>query len=122
MNAKARELARKVKEMKGKNKLRDYVIKDLLKNQEGYDDGLAGYLGDVLNGGCINGTVSGLIYYADTRKFYDKYYHEIEDLREEMENETGEPMRVKGDLKNWFAWFAYEETARKIADELGLTI
>jgi hypothetical protein len=32
------------------------------------------------------------------------------------------PITINGDLKNFFAWFAFEETAREMADTLGLDI
>jgi hypothetical protein len=69
---------------------------------------------DLLEHGCQSGMIGGLIYYYDTAKFYDKHYDEIEELREEYEEDFGAPLTIKGDLKNWFAWFAFEETARKI--------
>jgi hypothetical protein len=37
--------------------------------------------------GCISGMVTKLIYYKDTHEFYEKYYDEIEELRQEyLEN------------------------------------
>ncbi len=64
--------------------------------------------------------VSSLIYYRDTHRFYDEYYDEIEDLRLEFEDNCGEPLKVKGDLKNFLAWFAFEETAYLLSIELRL--
>jgi hypothetical protein len=66
--------------------------------------------------------IPGLVYYTDTHKFFDKHYEEIEDLRYEYESDTGECLQANGDLKNWFAWFGYEETARKLAEELEIEI
>ena len=77
---------------------------------------------DLAQGGCISGMVGSLIYYSDTAKFYDKHYDEIEGLREDYEEETGEPLQAKGDLKNWFAWFAFEQTAWALASELDIEI
>ena len=76
------------------------------------------FFSDLLQQGCQSGMVGKLIYYHDTHKFFDKYYNEIEDLRSELEESFGSPLQPKGDLKNWFAWMAFEETARIIADEL----
>lgn len=73
--------------------------------------------------GCISGWIDSLIYYTDTHNFYDRFYDEIEDLRSDYEDSIGEPLRVTGDLKNWFAWFAFEETAYRIAnDDFGLEL
>lgn len=69
--------------------------------------------------GCVSGMVSSLVYYTDTRKFYDKHYHEIEILRSEFE-EMGCPLKVGYDLKNDYAWFAFEVIAGRMADKLGL--
>jgi hypothetical protein len=77
------------------------------------------YLADILRCGCVSGMVSSLVRYTDTRAFYDRHYLEIEELRDELEGQ-GIELRVKGDLKNFYAWLAFEETARELAEELGL--
>lgn len=87
-----------------------------------YGSEIVTFFSDLLQYGCQSGIVSNFIYYTDTHKFYDTHYDEIENLREELENSFGEALRPKGDLKNWFAWVAFEETARIISDELGLPI
>lgn len=61
--------------------------------------------------------VSCLVYYADTHAFFDRHYPEVEELRLETEESLGEPLRIKYDLKNSLAWFAFEETALLIARE-----
>lgn len=99
------------------NDLELYVLEDL-KDQ----DDPEGYLKDLLSHGCQSGMVSGLIYYTDTKAFYIKYIDEIEELKEEMEDSLGEPLKIGTPMYNWLAWFGYEETARKIADKLGLEI
>ena len=78
-------------------------------------DNIENFFTDLLSHGCQSGMVSSLIYYTDTHAFYDKHYDEIEALREELEEAFGEPLRVNGDLKNWYAWMAFEETARRLA-------
>ena len=86
-----------------------------------YDDP-AVFFSDLQRCGCQSGFISGLIYYSDTHAFFDRYYDEIEELREDYEDSVGEPLRIKGDLKNWFAWFAFEETAFRMANDLELEI
>ena len=89
--------------------------------QEALDyDNPEAFFHDLLNNGCVCGMVGSLIYYVDTRAFFDKHYDEIEGLREEYEDSTGEPIKIKGDIKNFLAWFAFEETAYQLANELGL--
>jgi len=75
---------------------------------------------DLNQGGCQSGTIPSLIYYTDTHQFFDQYYDEIEAMREEYESNTGEPLQVKGDLKNWLAWFAFEHVVVQLAEELNL--
>lgn len=80
------------------------------------------YLEDVLQHGCQSGIVSGLIYYKDTDAFFRKHMDEIEQLRLDMEESIGEPLKIGTPLYNWLAWFGYEETANKIANQIGLDI
>ncbi len=89
------------------------VAQEILQHEE-----IENFITDVLNHGCISGIVGSMIYYTDTRKFYDRHYHEIEELREAYDDETGIPLQPEGDLKNWYAWYAFEETTRRIAEEL----
>jgi hypothetical protein len=60
-----------------------------------------------------------LVYYSDTHAFFDKHYDEIEELRGDWEDSVGQPLAIKGDLKNFLAWFAFEEVAYQMAEELG---
>ena len=97
--------------------LRYEVAKHILEDCE-TDEEIKTFFDDLLRYGCASGMVSSLIYYADTHAFYERHYDEIEELREEIEESIGEPLKIKYDLKNFFAWLAFEETARKIAEEL----
>ncbi len=69
---------------------------------------------DLLQHGCISGMVGKLIYYKDTHAFYDNHYAEIEELREEYEESTGEPLKTPNNLKNFLAWFAFEQVAYQL--------
>lgn len=97
------------------NTIRSYVAEEALEYTEDQPTSL---FHDLARCGCKCGTVRDLIYYYDTRAFFDLYYEDIEWLREEYEESTGESIRIVGDLKNWLAWFAFEETAFQIANEL----
>jgi hypothetical protein len=55
-----------------------------------------------------------LIYYKDTHEWFDTYYDEIMELVEEYEEMLGEKLNWEGDMKNWFAWFSFEEATRKL--------
>ncbi|MGB1216038.1 MAG: DUF7222 domain-containing protein [Pikeienuella sp.] len=60
-----------------------------------------------------------MVYYSDTHAFFDKHYDEIEELRDDWEDSVGQPLAIKDDLKNFLAWFAFEEVAYQMAEELG---
>jgi helix-turn-helix protein len=77
------------------------------------ENGGASFAQDVLTHGCVSGVVTELIYYKDTHEWFDTYYDEIMELVEEYEEMLGEKLQWNGDMKNWFAWFSFEETTRK---------
>ena len=94
-----------------------------------YDNGWQGALKDLLYGGCESGIVSGLIYYQDTRKFYQQNREEIAARLTEAFENCGfyDPVKLFGDKwdetdplafnetnQNLLAWFGFEETARLI--------
>lgn len=80
------------------------------------------YIKDVLQSGCQSGTVGELIYYHDTKAFYIKYLEEIEEIKNEIEDAQGEPLEIGTPMYNWLAWLGYEETTRKIAEQIGLEL
>jgi len=92
--------------------IRSKVVTDAL---DGYDHPRI-YFTDLLEHGCISGMVPDLVYYTETRAFYDTHYFEIESLREAYKEQTGECITqyCNGDLKNFLSWFAYEQTARQM--------
>ena len=89
-------------------------------------NGEQSYIEDVANHGCGGGTCTGLIYYADTHAFYNRHAEEIDDMLNELEEQTGEPYDITGnmkrlnqrDLRNFLAWLAYEVRAQEILREL----
>lgn len=71
-------------------------------------------LDDICTNGCASGAVPTMIYYEDTHDFFDRHYGEIMELREYYEYDP--PFDV--DYKNHMAWFAYEERAHELRDEV----
>lgn len=87
----------------------------------GNDEEITSYIRGVLENGCVSGYVSSLCYYNDTKEFFTFHMEEIDELRGEHEESTGAPLKIGTPMYNWLAWFAYEETLRKIArEDLGL--
>jgi hypothetical protein len=101
------------------SKLEKYVCDYITDNYE-TDEDIKAFLKDLQQNGCVSGMVSDLIYYTDTHEFYNDYADEIDELKDEMEESIGEPFKIKGDVRNWLAWFAFEETAERIAGELSI--
>ncbi|SFD42096.1 hypothetical protein SAMN05216238_101262 [Lentibacillus persicus] len=87
------------------------AVKEIVEKQEDKES----FVKDVLEHGCVSGIVPELVYYEDTHEWFDKYYEDIEDLRIEVESSIGEPLKIgNNDLKNWLAWFSFEESCRKL--------
>jgi hypothetical protein len=102
------------------NKLKEHVLNDLIEycDDEGKDM-VESRLND-LSHGCSTGIVSELIYYRDTYAFFDEFIEEIQELKEEWEDSTGEPLNIGSDIRNSLAWFGYEAMVSNITYELGL--
>lgn len=98
--------------------LKKKVATMLIDQLEGYDrpEDMFRDLGH----GCVSGIISELIYYVDTHRFTKEYLEDIMDLLAETEESMGEPVKMTNDRLNWLAWFGFEETARIIAEELGI--
>ena len=101
-----------------------------------YEDGVAGYINDVMYGGCQSGIVGDLVYYTDTVKFYRRHRNDIAALLKEMQESTGlsiqelfsdkfdqdDPLCFDTLNQNLLAWFGFEETARILADRVGIEV
>ncbi len=79
---------------------------------------ITNFFHDIHNHGCVCGMVGFLIYTTDVHTFFDRYYDEIEELREEYQENTGLSLSIQGDLKTYLSWFAFEEVSYKIAKKL----
>ena len=88
-------------------------------------------ISDVTRHGCSGGTISELIYYADTSAFYDKYKEEIWQRLSDMADDLGEPsilhliVTFNGakevgselQLRNLLAWWGAEDVCRELCME-----
>ena len=66
---------------------------------------------NIVEYGCVNGTVSALIYYSDTEPFFDRHADEIFDIY----NNGIYDFELS---KNSLAWFGFETMAYEIYEEL----
>jgi hypothetical protein len=105
------------------------AVRDWYQDQceEGYDKCLQ----DLAQHGCQSGMVSDLIYYRDTLAFYARHQAEIGALVSELISDFGmpidqvfrewdqsDPFANETNNQNLLAWFAFEETARAMGEEL----
>lgn len=114
------------------NKLYTDVFEDIKEDSENYTgeplERMKSRINDILTAGCKSGTVSKLIYYTDTGKFYNEFKTEIWDFISEQAEQTGEnvfqylascnhnePANLE-QVENFLSWLAYEEVSRTIND------
>lgn len=120
-------LKRKLKNLKGENSLKDYVIDYFLN-----EDNVKQQMEDLQNYGCQSGMIGTLIYYKDTEEFYNKYKDEINELSNELVDSTGynslfdliprlekdDQLMLEPHNQNTLAWFGFEETSNRLYQEL----
>jgi len=128
-----KEIKEEIKELKAQGKLYKRVINDILEDSKNYNgnftERLQSRIEDIQHSGCQSGTVSMLIYYEDTVKFFKYYQDEIEELLKELMQDTGLNIAElfganfdNDDIfcreqqnQNLLAWFAYEEITNKLS-------
>ena len=100
----------------------DSILDWLLETQE------RSTIEDVTRHGCSGGTISELIYYADTSAFYEKYKEEIWRRLSDMADDLGcesilhlivtfngaKEVGSELQLRNLLAWWAAEDVCRGI--------
>lgn len=118
-----------------KTELEKDVRRIINENAEGYEN-MEGYVSNLLRHGCISGMVGELIYYKDTTAFYERHKYEIWELIIDMADDMGykNPLEFLATLngakdignadqfENLLAWFAFEETAKKLAERNGMEV
>lgn len=85
-------------------------------------DNFISFFQDLAQHGCISGMISSLVYYTDTEAFFDNHYEEIIELKINFEEAIGRPLEISHQVKNYLAWFAFEQVAYQLTIELGLEI
>ena len=91
------------------------IILDELTDIE--DDEILSYMRDIIDYGCVSGTVKSLITYKDTEKFFNKHADEIFDLMNEKRDDGWDLNNIEFN-KNNLTWFAFETIAQEIYYEM----
>ena len=112
------------------NRLVSRVCRYIISNWEYYDDKKNIFL-DVMNGGCRSGACRDLIYYGQSKRFYETYKFEINELLYKVgckdladlfgsDWDIHDPLALDEDNQNLLAWFGFEETITNIALKFGI--
>lgn len=110
--------------------LTKYVCDYVIKKWDKFDDKKYIFL-DVMKYGCESGVCSDLVFYEQTKRFYEAYKCEINELiyKRGYDNLTDlfggswdrhDPLALEDDNKNLLAWFGFEETIANIARKFGI--
>lgn len=81
----------------------------------GYDgtqkEQLKSFLEDLQQGGCISGMIGDFIYNSDCKEFYIKHIDELEQMKEDLEEELGEPIKNRFSVPHYtfMCWLCFEE-------------
>jgi len=116
-----------------KSPLEKDVAKWAVDYSEGDVDGVPDALKSLMEHGISSGMVGHLVYYADTAKYFEKHKKEIKEMLKELSDDTGEqypqalrdwdaedPFADEEHNQNLLAWFGFEESAHRLANNLGL--
>jgi hypothetical protein len=99
------------------NTLKAYVAKEAIQRKK-----IKSFFVSLTKRGCISGIIGSLNSYQQTHQFFDQYYDEIEQLRIDNQKQTGEQIKIPYDLKTSLSWFAFEQTAQNLVQELDITL
>ena len=123
------ENVRKIKN-ETNSKLTKYVCDYIIKSWDDYDDKKDIFL-DVMKFGCVSGVCRDLVFHEQTKRFYETYKHEINELlwKSDFNNfddlfgsgwDPYDPLALDEDNQNLLAWFGFEETITNIALKFGI--
>ena len=112
------------------NRLVSRVCRYIISNWEYFDNKKDIFL-SVMHDGCKSGACRDLIYYGQTKRFYEDYKHEINQLiyKSNYDNladlfgsdwDVHDPLALEEDNQNLLAWFGFEETLTQIAYKFGI--
>ena len=112
------------------NKLVNRVCRYIISNWEYYDDKKNIFL-DIIHDGCKSGACRDLIYYGQTKRFYEEFKYEINELIYKCgytdlsdlfggDWDNHDPLALDEDNQNLLAWFGFEETITNIAIKFGI--
>tara|TARA_R110002051_G_scaffold181774_1_gene251351 strand:- start:120921 stop:121277 length:357 start_codon:yes stop_codon:yes gene_type:complete len=112
-----------------KNKLQDIAnqkqksIEQMIAYEAlNFDTDCKNFFIEIQNIGDATGIANAFIYESDIDTYFETYSTQIMEIQEEYREENDITFLIKGDLKRNLSWLAYEQTAIKMAKELGLEV
>ena len=117
LDQKVMEYLREVDEM-GETQLERVVAGIILDECE---DHPVEYINNVMENGCVSGTVSSLIYYNDTKKFFINNMDDIFNLFNEDTKELGSAPLPSDKFEldsNSLAWYGFERVCYDLASAI----
>jgi hypothetical protein len=87
------------------------ILSDLGSYDGTKKEQLKSFLEDLQNGGCMSGMICEFIYHVDCKKFYIENLDDLENIREEIEDSLGEPVKNTHRLPyyTFMCWLCFEE-------------
>jgi hypothetical protein len=87
------------------------ILSDLGSYDGTKKEQLKSFLEDLQNGGCMSGMICEFIYHVDCKKFYIENLDDLENIREEIEDSLGEPVKNTHRLPHYtfMCWLCFEE-------------
>lgn len=82
---------------------------------QGYDgkkkEQFKSFCSDLQQGGCQSGMISDFIYSSDCKEFYIKHIDDLQSIKEDLEEEYGEPVQNRNNLPHYtfMCWLGFEE-------------
>ena len=102
------------------NRLYTRVLEDVKENYDTREEQI-NYLKDIVNpeeNGCESGIVPHLVYTNEIHQFFDEYYDEIKEIHDSLGEDSLTFNKNNHDMKTFLTWLAYEETARRVLNDL----
>lgn len=96
--------------------------KIILSKLDGYDgkkkEQFKSFCSDLQQGGCQSGMIGDFIYNSDCKDFYIAHIDELEQIKEELENDLGEPIQNRHSVPHYtfMCWLCFEEYVYNIAN------
>lgn len=101
------------------NEFNDIILSKLDNYGKGKKS-LKSFLEDLQKAGCISGMIGDFVYHSDCKDFYTKHIDDLEEFKEELSVNLGEPIINMNHTKHYtfVVWLAFEEYCYSIYNDV----